>query len=96
MIPAETLAMTDAEHEARLNEMKRRVDTAEENCRSAVAAMRIAMEQKDKAETLAQDRLYGLLAAASFSSMLLRELQRLTDKKDGSTPEPGPNDGLIP
>ena len=59
---------------------EKRIATAEENCRSAIAAMRLAMEAQKKAEFLAQDRLDGLLAAASFSVLLMKEIQRLQDK----------------
>jgi len=59
---------------------QQRIDVAEENARSAVGAMRLAMEAQKKAEALAQERLDGLLAAASFSVLLMKEIQRLQDK----------------
>jgi hypothetical protein len=61
---------------------EKRITKAEENCRSAVAAMRHAMEAQKKAEALAQERLDGLLAAASFAVMLMKEIQRLAGKCD--------------
>jgi hypothetical protein len=61
---------------------EKRITKAEENCRSAVAAMRLAMEAQKKAEALAQERLDGLLATASFAVMLMKEIQRLAGKCD--------------
>jgi hypothetical protein len=79
MVRTETLEMTEADHKARLEAMRQRAETAEENCRSAVEAMRLSMQAQKKAEALAEDRLQGLLAASSFSAMLMRELQRLAE-----------------
>jgi len=65
-----------AEARAEIATLNKRIAVIEENCRSAVAAMRLAMEAQKKAEALAQERLDGLLAAASFAVILMKEVQR--------------------
>lgn len=48
---------------------------------SAIAGQRIALERLRVAEQLAAERLEGLLAAATFATILARQL-RLEDRGD--------------